>query len=205
MNNSDINQNQENNLNGFKICCYNNIKYELSDDLEDKSSSDNSFDKFIMEKKLHNNNLSNFDIEQEIYSKKNEKTKNNISPHILSTQTLYELSISLLRDDFIRFCGQHSWYKHNKFYGDTFYFYLEKGQQKRNFFIESDVDDTNGLHWHWTRSKPEFDIKYGEVKFGPFLRGDTRGFDIIKSDYPKEFKKLIDSEYPFYNKNIDSE
>ena len=119
----------------------------------------------------------------------------------LDTTELLEISLSLLYYDFLRFSRQHSWYKHIPFEGKIFYFYLEKGEQIRNGF-ETIVNDPINLHWHFYSIKPK-DKKYAKAKLGPFLRGDTLGFDIIIEDYTEnKFNKWINKKYPEYMKNI---
>jgi hypothetical protein len=102
--------------------------------------------------------------------------------------------LRLLREDFLRFSKLHSWYKHIPFNGLPFYFYKKIGQQIRHH-IDPQVDDELGEHWHFSNIPPN-DISYKEVWFGPFLRGDGCGVDIIKNDYGKDlFLEWVKTNY----------
>ncbi len=111
----------------------------------------------------------------------------------LGSKETFEMLFDLLRKDFLRFCDQHSWYKHLPFDGETFYFYLGKGQQARNG-IHPEIKDYDGSHWHFLQRKQKL---CGQVTFGPFLRGDSRGYHIIIKNYTKEkFDEWLKMNYP---------
>jgi hypothetical protein len=110
-------------------------------------------------------------------------------------------NIDILYQDFLRFSTLHSWYKHNPFDGRDFYFYMKKGQQIRHP-IDPQVDDKENMNMHWFFTKTPLFIKdnkihtedneillntpvpplLGKVRFGPFLRGDILGYNIIIED-----------------------
>lgn len=120
----------------------------------------------------------------------------------LSKEDYKNIGLSLLKKDFLRFSKLHSWYKHIDFDGEIFYYYLAKGEQIRNC-VEKNVEDSKELHWHFSKFKPK-NLNYGEVCFGPFLRGELHGFQIIKRDVGKDkfenWIKLNYSEYYDLNK-----
>jgi hypothetical protein len=104
--------------------------------------------------------------------------------------------LQLLRKDFIRFSQLHSWYKHLPLEGIPFYFYKRTGQQSRHP-IDPMVDDEVGEHYHFVRMNSEISEKHA-VRFGPFLRGDGYGMELIGygEEDKKRVKEWVAKEYP---------
>lgn len=108
-----------------------------------------------------------------------------------------------MQEDFARFCDLHSWYKHIPLEGKDFYAYRSKGQEPRNGVCPQ-VEDFDGMHWHFSTWKPE-NVKSYKVRFGPFLRGIecwyndepvVRGLDIIIRIAGDQFTRWIAEKYP---------
>ena len=105
------------------------------------------------------------------------------------------MDIKILFQDFRRFQLLHSWYKHIRLEGEDFYFYQAVGEQERYGF-DPQTSDTTGLHWHFSKHLPESSKPFFRARFGPFLRGDGHGIDIIRSRNPTAFDSLIAQHYP---------
>ena len=106
---------------------------------------------------------------------------------------LQENEIQLLRKDFIRFSQLHSWYKHLPLEGIPFYFYKRTGQQIRHM-----VEDEVGDHYHFVMGNSPQISDHFSVRFGPFLRGDGYGMDLIGrgDEDKKRVKEWLEKEYP---------
>lgn len=106
---------------------------------------------------------------------------------------IQENEIQLLRKDFIRFSQLHSWYKHLPLEGIPFYFYKRTGQQIRHM-----VEDEVGDHYHFVMGKSPQISEHFSVRFGPFLRGDGYGMDLIGrgDEDKKRVKEWLEKEYP---------
>lgn len=189
------------------------IKYLKKNGLDELVKFCSPFSNIIFDTKCENLYLQ--DLSKEHFNNYNIKVKNRITDKFSDNDNILNLlnkhktfylhnydykniSISLLKKDFFRFSKLHSWYKHINFEGQQFYYYLKKGEQVRNI-LENDVEDSEEIHWHFSENKPE-NTKYGEIIFGPFLRGELHGFDIIRNSCEKiKFEKWIEDNYPeFY-------
>jgi hypothetical protein len=99
-------------------------------------------------------------------------------------------------EDFKRFAGQHSYYKHLDILGADRCMVLKIGQQPRHS-ICPDVDDTTNLHWWFlTPSECEqqgFPTKY-RININKFTSSDSDCFMLsyftFKSGNPTEFEFL---------------
>ena len=109
-----------------------------------------------------------------------------------------------IQEDYKRFCGLHSWYKHITLAGKDYYVYLAQGQQPRNG-VCPEVDDPFGLHWHFSTRPPNEPVESFKVRFGPFLRGIegywkdeplVNGFHIIVYDAGTNWHPWIQEKYP---------
>ena len=115
-----------------------------------------------------------------------------------------------LRDDFLRYARLHSWYKHIDLSGATFWAYQATGQQPRNG-VYPEVTDLSGLHWWFSRERPQ-KIPCYSFRAGPFLRGREGrdgqvawGVWIIIDDAGKEgFLRWIQEKHPQWS-NISAE
>ena len=110
---------------------------------------------------------------------------------------LQETEMQLLRKDFIRFSQLHSWYKHLPLEGIPFYFYKRTGQQIRHP-IDPMVEDEVGDHYHFVMGNSKDISNHFTVRFGPFLRGDGYGMDLIGrgEEDKKRLKEWLKKEYP---------
>lgn len=119
--------------------------------------------------------------------------------------TNQEKEIQLLRKDFIRFSQLHSWYKHLPLEGLPFYFYKKIGEQIRHP-IDPMVEDEVGEHYHFVMAHSNTpSCKYFTVRFGPFLRGDGYGMELIGRDEEdkKRLKDWLKIEYPVLSQKRD--
>ncbi len=133
--------------------------------------------------------------------------------NILSEENKITLvnEVELLRNDFLRFCHLHSWYKKLYIEPTTFYFFKFKGKQARYHFINEDLDKDN-YHFNFSQSKPSMELidennidEIYETKLGCFLRGNeygassekcgVYGIDIIIYANPN-FLEYIHKNYP---------
>lgn len=92
-------------------------------------------------------------------------------------EVIDEALVALLKRDFKRFQGLHSWYKHLPLAGTPFYTFLDVGEQHRNG-IHSEVSDSVNRHWHFIEAeyrasadRGPFRKFYGPFNLGAFLRG----------------------------------